>query len=128
MSFQVTVLKVFAGQPEGWLSLAHLRRDVAILISSGRDWTDRTKRIAQRAPGLDIFGQALVVREKGGWQITAEGGKLLASIEAPAVAEQEQAQPIEPMRLAEKRVSLIGINRRRPRRRGRGPARANRAA
>jgi hypothetical protein len=129
VSFQVTVLKVLAGQPDGWLSLADLRRDVAILVSSGRDWTDRTKRIAERAPGLNIFGQALVVRERGGWQITAEGRTLLASIEAPAVAEQEQARPIEPTRLPDaKRVPLIGINRRRQRRRGRGSVRAMRAA
>jgi hypothetical protein len=130
VSFQVTVLKVLAGQPEGWLSLADLRRDVAILISSGRDWTDRTKRMAGRAPDLEIFGQALVIRERGGWQITAEGRTLLASIEAPAVAEQEQAaQPIEPARLPDaKRVPLIGINRRRHRRGGHRPARATRAA
>jgi hypothetical protein len=46
VSFQVTILKVLAGQPEGCLSLADLRDNVAILISSGPDWTDRTKRIA----------------------------------------------------------------------------------
>jgi hypothetical protein len=67
MSFQITVLKVLAGSPGGCLPLADLRRDVAILISSGRDWTDRTKRIAARAPGLDIFSQALVVRDAAGW-------------------------------------------------------------
>ena len=132
MSFQVTVLKVLAGQPGGWLSLAELRRDVAILVSSGRDWTDRTKRIAGRAPDLNIFGQALVIRERGGWQITAEGRTLLASIEAPAAAEQEQAQPIEPARFSDAvPVSLMGINRRRQRRRGRradGTAGGTRAA
>lgn len=130
MSFQVTVLKVLAGQPGGWLSLADLRRDVAILVSSGRGWTDRTKRIAEQAPDLNIFGQALVIRERRGWQITAEGRKLLASIEAPAVAEQDQPQPIEPTRLPDAmRVPLIGLNRRRQRRRrGRGSVRATRAA
>jgi hypothetical protein len=50
VSFQITVLKVLAGSPGGRLSLADLRHDVALLISSGRDWTDRTKRIAARAP------------------------------------------------------------------------------
>jgi hypothetical protein len=70
VSFQVTILKVLAGQPEGHLSLADLRNNVAILISSGPDWTDRTKRIAARTPGLDIFSQGMVVRSSGGWQIT----------------------------------------------------------
>jgi hypothetical protein len=57
MSFQITVLKVLAGSPGGFLPLADLRRDVA-LMSSGRDWTDRTKRLEARAPGLDIFSKA----------------------------------------------------------------------
>lgn len=128
MSFQVTVLKVLAGQSGGWLSLAELRRDVAVLISSGPEWTDRTKRMAGRAPDLEIFGQALVIRERGGWQITAEGRKLLVSIEAPRVVEEEQPLPIEPARLpGAMPVPLIGINRRRHRRGGR-PARAKRAA
>lgn len=56
---------------------------MAILISSGPDWTDRTKRLAARAPGLDIFTQAFVLRDKSGWQITEAGRALLASIEAP---------------------------------------------
>ena len=83
VSFQITVLKVLAGHPEGHASLEELRRAVAILISSGPDWTDRTKRLAARVPGLDIFTQAFVLRDKSGWQITEAGRALLASIEAP---------------------------------------------
>ena len=81
MSFQVTILKVLAGQPEGHLSLADLRNNVAILISSGPDWTDRTKRIAARTPGLDIFSQGMVLRSSGGWQITDAGRAFLADSE-----------------------------------------------
>ena len=84
MSFQVTILKVLAGHPEGRASLADLRRAVAILISSRSDWTDRTKRLAARAPGLDIFAQALVLRDNSGWQITDAGRALLASVEKAA--------------------------------------------
>jgi hypothetical protein len=61
VSFQVTILKVLARQPEGYLPLAELRNNVAILIFSGPDWTDRTKRIAARSSGLDIFSQAMVL-------------------------------------------------------------------
>src|SRR6266850_5349879 len=86
MSFQITILKVLAGHPEGRASLADLRRAVAILISSGTDWTDRTKRLAARAPGLDIFAQALVLRHDTGWQITDAGRALLASVETPILA------------------------------------------
>jgi hypothetical protein len=50
MSFQITILKVLAGHPEGRASLADLKHAMAILISSGSDWIDRTKRLAARAP------------------------------------------------------------------------------
>ena len=93
MSFQITVLKVLAGQREGRLSLAELRHDVAILMSSGRDWTDRTNRIVARAPGLDIFSQALVVRDAAGWQITAAGRALLTSIRRPRQPFKNRRRP-----------------------------------
>ena len=111
MSFQITILKVLAGHPDGRASLADLKHAVAILISSGADWTDRTKRLAARAPGLDIFSQALVLRDADGWQITNAGRTLLASIEmrVPTTPESEQipavvAEPVafpapQPMRL-----------------------------
>jgi hypothetical protein len=83
VSFQVTILKVLAGQPRGHLPLADLKRAVAVLICSGVEWTDRTKRLASRAPGLDIFGQSLVLRDRTGWQITDAGRALLSSIETP---------------------------------------------
>src|SRR6476469_2836517 len=54
MSFQITILKVLAGHPEGRASLADLKRAMAILITSGSDWTDRMKRLAARAPDLDV--------------------------------------------------------------------------
>ena len=59
MSFQITILKVLAGHPEGRASLPDLKRAMAILITSGSDWTDRMKRLAARAPDLDIFSQSL---------------------------------------------------------------------
>ena len=81
MSFQITVLKVLAGQPEGRAPLRDLTRSVAILISSGSDWSDRMKRLAARAPGLDIFSQSFVRRDDAGWEITDAGRAFLASIE-----------------------------------------------
>ena len=83
MSFQITVLKVLAGHPEGRASIADLTRYVSILISSGTDWTNRTKRLAARAPKLDIFADSLVLRDVNGWHITEGGRQFLASLEAP---------------------------------------------
>jgi hypothetical protein len=94
VSFQVTILKALAGHQSGKLELADLRRVVAILISSGRDWTDRTNRLAARAPDLDIFGQSLVIRNATGWRITDEGRQRLASIE-----QMPDLAPARPLRL-----------------------------
>ncbi len=121
MSFQITVLKVLAGHPEGRASLAELRRAVAILISSGTDWTNRTKRLAARAPGLDIFSQAFVLRDDAGWQITEAGRAFLASVETPipttAVAEQasEAIVTVTPIP-APPPIRPVAVTRRRPRR------------
>jgi len=41
------------------------------------------KRLAARAPELDIFSSGYVLREPGGWRITAKGREFLISIEAP---------------------------------------------
>jgi pimeloyl-ACP methyl ester carboxylesterase len=121
MSFQITVLKVLAGHPDGRASLTDLKRAVGILISSGTDWTDRTKRLAARAPGLDIFSQALVLRDTDGWQITDAGRTLLASIETrvPTTSRIEQSTEViaEPAALpAQPPVRLVSTNRREPRR------------
>ena len=86
MSFQVTVLKVLAGHPDGRLSVDELKRAVAILMCSGPDWINRTKGLLARVPGLDIFSQSLVIRDTQGWQITEAGRALLAAIEDPAAS------------------------------------------
>ena len=84
MSFQITVLKVLAGHPAGRASLADLKQYVAVLTCSGADWSRRMKRLAARAPDLDIFSSGYVLREDIGWQITDAGRAFLTSIEAPA--------------------------------------------
>ena len=125
MSFQITVLKVLAGHPEGRLSLGDLKRAVAILISSGSDWTDRTKRLAALAPDLDIFSQSFVLRDDAGWQITDAGRALLASIEKPAPMMTPRDQGLEIVVTltpvpASPPVRLAAVSRRRPRRRTAG--------
>jgi hypothetical protein len=84
VSFQITVLKVLAGHPEGRASLADLKHYVAVLTCSGADWSQRMKRLAARAPELDIFSSGYVLREPSGWQITQKGREFLILIEAPS--------------------------------------------
>ena len=83
MSFQIAVLKVLAGHPEGHASLADLKHYLAVLTCSGADWSQRMKQLAARAPALDIFSSGYVVREPSGWQITTKGRDFLISIETP---------------------------------------------
>ena len=82
MSFQITVLKVLAGHPEGHASLADLKNYVAVLTCSGADWSQRMKRLAAGAPQLDIFSSGYVLREPHGWQITEQGRQFLVLLEA----------------------------------------------
>jgi hypothetical protein len=57
VNFQVTVLKVLVSYPDGFASLSDLKRDMAILVTSGREWSERTTKLAARMPELEIFGQ-----------------------------------------------------------------------
>jgi hypothetical protein len=95
VSFQITVLKVLAGHPEGRASVADLTRHVGILMSCGPEWTNRTKRLAAGVPQLDIFGSAYVLRDDRGWQITDSGRQFLDSLEAPSAAAGRSMQQCE---------------------------------
>lgn len=93
MNFQVTVLKILVSYPDGFATMEDLKRDMAILATSGRDWADRTRRLGARVPGLDIFSQALIERVSGGWRITPKGRAVLELMEdrfVPPLAAAEQ--------------------------------------
>ncbi|MGM4954229.1 hypothetical protein ACT4MK_02330 [Bradyrhizobium barranii] len=94
MNFQVTVLKVLVSYPDGFAAMADLKRDMAILATSGPDWAERTKRLAVRVPDLDIFSQGLIERMNGGWRVTDKGRAVLKIMEArPAPAQQARELP-----------------------------------
>jgi hypothetical protein len=108
VNFQVTVLKILVSYPDGFAVMEDLKRDMAILATSGRDWAERTRRLAAQVPNLDIFSQALVERISGGWKITARGRAALEVMEArpamsePAVlvdsGEMSETAPVPPLR------------------------------
>ncbi|WP_375779190.1 hypothetical protein ACE103_09415 [Bradyrhizobium sp. ma5] len=89
MSFQLTVLKVLAGQPAGRASVAEIRYAVELLMNSGHDWTDRMKRLAEHAPDLNIFSARFVFRDALGWEITEEGRQFLSALEKAAAVRRE---------------------------------------
>jgi hypothetical protein len=78
---QIAILEILVGHPQRRATIAALNSDPCILNTSGSDWTDRLRRLAARAPGLDIFGQRLVLRDSAGWQITPEGRAFLDWLE-----------------------------------------------
>lgn len=124
VNFQVTILKVLTSYQDGFASLADIKRDVSILATSGPEWSDRTKKMGARLPGLEIFSQGLVERRDGGWRITDAGRSALDLMESkPADSEADQAQkmPSEPSRaivLSETSLAAPANSRRlqRPRR------------
>lgn len=123
MSFQLTILKVLVGHPDGRASLADLRHAVAILMSSGPDWTERMKRLALRVPDLDIFGSKLVSRDNAGWQITEAGREFLLSLETKPSAVRPPEPPTEVMPTpAPPPLLFVGPKRRRRQRRARRAA------
>lgn len=90
MSFQLSILKILDGQTDGRASLEVIKLHLAVLYTSGPEWTGRMKRLAERVPDLDIFGQKLVVREPGVWSITEEGPSFLAILERPLRANEDR--------------------------------------
>ncbi|MFB6418617.1 MULTISPECIES: hypothetical protein [Bradyrhizobium] len=108
MSFQLSVLKILAGQPEGRASLAVLKDYLAVFYTSGPEWTARMKRLAERVPDLDIFRQKLVARESGHWIIMEEGRAFLDSLEQAAIlATQERAREEESEKLVASKLPVL---------------------
>jgi hypothetical protein len=94
VSIQVAILKVLASHGNGRATLASLKRDIVILTASGSDWSARLKRLAGRVPSIDIFGSGYVLRDREGWEITAEGRDFLRALEA--VTQDNLMVEIEP--------------------------------
>jgi hypothetical protein len=77
---------MIAVQPSGTTSdAASLNTDLTVVNLSGREWTDRMKRLAARAPGLVIFGQGLVILEPAGGASLRPAGRFWKPLRSPPV-------------------------------------------
>ena len=112
MSLQVAILKVLVSHPEGRATIAALNSDLCILNTSGSDWTDRLRRLAARAPGLDIFGRRFVLRDSSGWQITPEGRAFLDWLERGAASANVPLADPSPPPPQHPPLLLVGVTRR----------------
>jgi hypothetical protein len=86
VNFQVSVLKILAGYPTRLATLRELKRDLSLLATSGKDWSDLTNRLAAGFPKLDIFTLGLVERYSFGWRLTQKGSVMLEMMENEAKA------------------------------------------
>jgi hypothetical protein len=84
VSLQIAILKVLSSYADGKAPLDAIKSDLAILAGAGREWDQRLKRLATRAPRLDIFGQHLVLKDGANWVLTAAGREMLRHLETPA--------------------------------------------
>ena len=82
MSIQVAFLKILASHDSGRATTASLKRDIAILATSGPEWNTRMRRLAARVQTVDIIAGGYVLCDRDGWQITAEGREFLRVLEA----------------------------------------------
>jgi len=84
VNFQVSVLKILASYPGRLVTQCDLKRELALLATSGKDWADFSKRLAAGFPQLDIFSSGFVERYSFGWRLSQKGADALQSMEAYA--------------------------------------------
>lgn len=93
MSIQVAILKVLASHGSGKATTESLKRDIAILATSGPEWNARMRRLAGRVHAVDIVANGYVTCDHEGWQITDKGREFLYALEA--VTQDNRLQAIE---------------------------------
>jgi hypothetical protein len=84
VNFQVSVLKVLSSYPDGLVCHADVKRDLAILATSGPDWAGYSRRLAAAFPCLDVFSTGMVQIYSFGWRLTAKGSIALEMMEEAA--------------------------------------------
>lgn len=107
MSIQVAILKVLASHDSGRATTASLKRDIAILATSGPEWNARMRRLAGRVQAIDIVASGYVLCDGDGWQITDEGRTFLGALEAVT----QDNQPVEAARPAPDEPETAGPSR-----------------
>ncbi|MCK1397095.1 hypothetical protein IVB45_09610 [Bradyrhizobium sp. 4] len=95
MNFQVSILKVLASYPNGLATLSDIKRDLALLATSGADWAEYSKRLGAAFPSLDIFSIGFVQRYSFGWRLTAKGATALEMMEESARAAAACIEPTQ---------------------------------
>jgi len=116
VSIQVAILKVLASHDSGRATTASLKRDIAILATSGPEWNARMRRLAGRVEAIDILASGHVLCDGDGWQITAAGRDFLRALEAVTqdnrLAEAGQPESNDAENTERPRAALIVVGHR----------------
>jgi hypothetical protein len=110
VSLQVSILMVLSGHPDGCATSAAMQRDLAILAASGPEWSGRMRKLAERAPALDIFAEGFVRRDPSEWRLTETGRDFLMSIEA---AIKIEGSPVKALLKAFAPSNVVALDERR---------------
>ena len=126
MSIQVAILKVLASHDGGRATTDSLKRDIAILATSGPEWNARMRRLSGRVGTIDILASGHVLWDGDGWQITADGRDFLRALEAVTqdnrLAEAGQLESDDVESAERPRAALIVVGHRFKTRRRHVPA------
>src|SRR4051812_22865863 len=87
-------MKVLAGHPHGVCRHEELKRCLAILATSGSDWSNHSRELAAAFPKLEIFGAEFVRRYSFGWRLTPRGAIALEMMEELARARRAERTTI----------------------------------
>jgi hypothetical protein len=117
VSLQVAILKVLESYAGGVAPLDAIKSDLAFFAGAGPEWHQRLKRLAAKAPRLDIFGQKLVLKDGVNWALTTAGREMLRHLEASTpvkprltiVARSDSPATPEPLMLGYHRRRRAGI-------------------
>jgi hypothetical protein len=116
VSIQVAILKVLASHDSGRATTASLKRDIAILATSGSEWNARMRRLSGRVGTIDILASGHVLWGGDGWQITAEGRDFLRALEAVTqdnrLAEAAPCESEDGERAERPRAALVVVGHR----------------
>jgi hypothetical protein len=113
VSLQVAILKVLESYADGVAPLDAIKSDLAFLAGAGPEWHQRLKRLAAKAPRLDIFGQKLVLKDGANWALTTAGREMLRDLEAPPPAKPTLTIVARSDSPATQEPSMVGHHRRR---------------
>lgn len=84
VTIEAAVLRILVSYPDGFALMEDLKRDMAILATSGRDWAERTKASGRARAGPEHLLAGLIERVHGGWR-TQKGRSVLEFMEAKTV-------------------------------------------